>query len=263
MIDMIRQMTINSMQWHKIWWGPNYQPSSSENLYGRFNFFDICQVLNIIALEIQLHRRLFPSQLLSPFILLFLADVFSCTMAFKSISTFSFIGDWFPINWFPFHTALSHYCFLLHIDMMFDFSLWHLSAATCCYHLKNHRIIKKHGTHAVLAIALFMFSFATLVIMVRISYAVNEDEENEWEDVLKVETFFVVLGYMLQLSVVYFIFSPVLVTILFSGCLGCIPGMGGRPKDIQREINSMIQFQTKCNYRRDYSDTSENEYHFV
>lgn len=152
------------------------------------------------------------------------------------------------------------------LHVLFDLSLWHLSAATCCYNLKNHRIIKKYGSLAVLAIALLLFSFATLVIMVRLSYNVNEDEENgnDWEEVLEIETFFVVLGYMLQLALVYFIISPILVTIMFSGALGCIPFLGGRPKDIAREMNFMIEDQVKNNFNyREPDDYSENEYQIV
>lgn len=132
---------------------------------------------------------------------------------------------------------------ILHV--LFDISMWHLSAATCCHHLKNHKIIKKYGSFAVVAIALIFVTLATLVLLFRLSYQVNEEENNEWMDVLKIETFFAVIGYILQLSIAYFIISPVIVTVMFSGVLGCIPFLGGRPKDIQIILDDIVDERIK------------------
>lgn len=146
---------------------------------------------------------------------------------------------------------------ILHV--LFDISMWHLSAATCCHQLENHQAIKKFGSYAASCIALACITLATLVVLFRASYQLNEeDKDNEWVNMLKIETTFAVLGYILQLSATYFIISPMIVTIMFSGVLGCIPGLGGRPKDIQRILDSIMEERIKYFTERLSKDEEEN-----
>ena len=152
---------------------------------------------------------------------------------------------------------------ILHV--LFDISMWHLSAATCCHHLKNHEIIKKYGSYAVVAIALIFVTLATVVLLFRLSYQVNEEENNEWMDMIRMETFFAVIGYIVQLTFVYFIISPIIVTVMFSGVLGCIPFLGGRPKDIQIILDDIVDERIKYYNGKDTSPEKleEHEYYLV
>ena len=127
------------------------------------------------------------------------------------------------------------------IHVIFDICMWHLTAATCCYHFKNHKLIKKYGTYSVLAISLMMVLLATYIIMVRVSYNINDGIANDWFDMIKIETVLAILGYIMQLSLVYFVMNPIIVTVLFSGALGCIPFCGGRPAAIELLLKEMYQ----------------------
>jgi lysophospholipase L1-like esterase len=74
----------------------------------------------------------------------------------------------------------------------------------------------------------------------------DENEENDLiTDIFRIEGYTFLLGYFLELLAVYVVVHPTLVTIMFSGALGCIPGLGGRPAHINREIHRLLNEREK------------------
>ena len=68
----------------------------------------------------------------------------------------------------------------------------------------------------------------------------DENEENDLiTDIFRIEGYTFLLGYFLELLAVYVVVHPTLVTIMFSGALGCIPGLGGRPNRLLNEREMM------------------------
>jgi hypothetical protein len=134
---------------------------------------------------------------------------------------------------------------------IFDLSLWHISACNCFSKRHNFARVQTIGRYIVVAIACLMAAVSSCFILYRTmitssftAAAMNDDMEDEDEDLLarifKLEGYAFILGYFIELLSVYCLVQPVLVTIMFSGVFGCVPGLGGRPKDIVRELNSLL-----------------------
>jgi hypothetical protein len=131
------------------------------------------------------------------------------------------------------------------IHVMFDLWMWHLSSATCCSHFKHHRVIKKYGTYAVTAISMILVVFASCLILARLSYNINDEVKFEWSNMIRIESVYALLFYVLELFLVYFIINPIMISLKFSGVFGCMPGMGGRPGDIGRILDELMKDQVR------------------
>lgn len=130
---------------------------------------------------------------------------------------------------------------LLHA--LFDVSMWHLSACTCFQARDNFERLQKIGSYVVVAISGLITAFSSFFIVCRALVA-GAEVLNGGEDGLKGFFFFegyaFVIGYFIELCAVYFICYPLLVTVIFSGMFGCIPGMGGRPRDVERYLARLL-----------------------
>mmetsp|Transcript_26777 Transcript_26777/g.31153 ORF Transcript_26777/g.31153 Transcript_26777/m.31153 type:complete len:385 (-) Transcript_26777:79-1233(-) len=144
------------------------------------------------------------------------------------------------------------------LHVAFDNAMWHISAATFCQNLENYEIIKKIGSRAVIAIAVTLLTVSSFILMMRANQEMNDADK----DIIKIEAFFALLGYILELSLVYLVINPIFATIKFSGILGCFPGsLGGRPRDLQREINSL--YEERVAYRESLHYGNDADYEIV
>ena len=133
---------------------------------------------------------------------------------------------------------------------LFDLSLWHISACNCFNKRENFARLQTVGKFFVVAVAGIMAALSSCFILYRamiassLAAAAMNDDEGEDEDLLggifKLEGYAFLIGYFAELLAVYCVVHPTLVTIMFSGALGCIPGLGGRPKDVVRELNRIL-----------------------
>jgi hypothetical protein len=74
---------------------------------------------------------------------------------------------------------------------------------------------------------------------VKVENKVHPNEE-QMKGFFRFEGYAFLLGYFAELCGVYFVCYPLLVTVMFSGILGCIPGLGGRPRDVVRFLNRLL-----------------------
>lgn len=117
------------------------------------------------------------------------------------------------------------------LHSVFDWMVWHTFACTACQRggpLEKYDSCKWIGQH-----------IGTLISMCTIGVSVGL----VWCRATSLETYFsfqefaFIAGYLLELVISLFVFSPLLSTVLFSGILGCyrIPVLGGRPWELRVE----------------------------
>lgn len=140
---------------------------------------------------------------------------------------------------------------------LFDLLLWHMSACNCFSRRQNFKRMQTIGKFAVVTISGVMAAISSCFILYRAMVAsslaaaaaggdMDENEENDLiADIFRIEGYTFLLGYFVELLAVYVIVHPTLVTIMFSGSLGCIPGLGGRPAHINREIKRLLNEREK------------------
>lgn len=140
---------------------------------------------------------------------------------------------------------------------LFDLSLWHMSACNCFSKRRIFKRMQTLGKFAVVTISGIMAAISSCFILYRAMIAsalaaaaeggdMDENEENDLiTDIFRIEGYTFLLGYFLELLAVYVVVHPTLVTIMFSGALGCIPGLGGRPAHINREIHRLLNEREK------------------
>mmetsp|Transcript_17582 Transcript_17582/g.26290 ORF Transcript_17582/g.26290 Transcript_17582/m.26290 type:complete len:151 (+) Transcript_17582:28-480(+) len=128
----------------------------------------------------------------------------------------------------------------------------HISACNCFNKRENFKRIQTFGKFVVVTIAGVVAAISSCFILYRAMIAsslaaaaeggdMNEYDENDlMTDIFRIEGYAFLLGYFVELLAVYVVVHPTLVTIMFSGVLGCIPGLGGRPAHIRREINRLL-----------------------
>ena len=63
----------------------------------------------------------------------------------------------------------------------------------------------------------------------------DDDEYVEWENIDGLGSFFFLAKYTVELMLAWFVYFPIVGSVMFSGVLGCgrLPILGGRPKDIR------------------------------
>jgi len=128
-----------------------------------------------------------------------------------------------------------------------DLGMWHLTACACCLQgsgcHKRCGFLGKVGPYAAVAVTAFLSAAATFAILLRASYeasngkvdAINGDT---WLNISDVESFSFLMAYLSELGMVYLCWHPLLSTLYFAGMIWRIfPCIGGRPKEIQRQID--------------------------
>ena len=135
------------------------------------------------------------------------------------------------------------------LHALFDVSLWHLSACSCFSSRKNFEKLQRIGSFAVVAISGAVAAASSVVIVGRALLSSGEEMEENDDELM--QNFFVfegyafLIGYCVELCAVYFICYPLLVTIMFTGILGCFPFLGGRPKDVERYLYRLLDERSR------------------
>ncbi len=135
------------------------------------------------------------------------------------------------------------------VHTIFDLSIWHIKACTLCRLYGSHVSDKavKFGRGTGVTIVLFTLAFATYLVLLRASEDFKAASDGEDTD----DSFFhsivlgggakyfdFTLGYLVEFIVAVFVYSPLILTVVFSGILGCdgkIPILGGRPREVAKE----------------------------
>jgi len=143
---------------------------------------------------------------------------------------------------------------------MFDLTIWYISACACCQTgggLERLKPCARFGHYIVIVITVLVVAFASFIVVLRVSV---ESEQALLEQTLgnvtgdvrtafgvtdvvgnlriqSLDEFEFLVGYGVELTLAYFLFYPLLGTILFSGVLGCgqLPLLGGRPREVALE----------------------------
>ena len=98
------------------------------------------------------------------------------------------------------------------------------------------------------AIVMVVVAFTTFVVVVRAYESVEEEDGINIETFGNEADFQYLYGYVIELIISLFVFTPIAQIILFSGILGCcsLPVLGGR------------LYEMRKSKRRDNESTKEN-----
>lgn len=139
------------------------------------------------------------------------------------------------------------------VHTLFDLSIWHIKACTLCRLYGSHvsdRAVK-FGRGTGVTIVLFTLAFAAYLVLLRASedFKAEMDSTESGEDTD--DSFFhsiilgggakyfdFMLGYFVEFILAVFVYNPLILTVVFSGILGCdgrIPILGGRPREVAKE----------------------------
>lgn len=165
---------------------------------------------------------------------------------------------------------------------IFDIVIWKIMACSCCHpggffgKCCCSKSFQNCGSYMLLPVIMMLLSLAAFMVLVRASRgsdeaaaAAAEYEQNaynnnnnmgddiqdggsdddfhvEWQNIDGAGSFFFLARYSVELMMAWFVYFPVIGTIMFSGILGCgrLPVLGGRPKDIR-----LVEEESK-DYRR-------------
>lgn len=129
---------------------------------------------------------------------------------------------------------------LLHT--IFDLMMWYLSACACFLtgvSCSKRSKLKLIGMYTVIAITAVLIVLAVFVVTLRGSYEQRlrgmergqPMEEFSWTDLTKVENYSFLIGYFIELLLVYFCYYPIIIFALFNGFIPCL----GRNREIQKQ----------------------------
>lgn len=128
------------------------------------------------------------------------------------------------------------------LHSIFDIGMWYLSACACflsgasCSNRGKYQVI---GSYIVIALTAVLVALALFVVLMRAAYdrrlRLAEQgimlKDFEWEELGRIKNFSFLIGYVIELILVYFGYYPIFITILFTGILPCI----GRPKELAKQ----------------------------
>jgi len=155
---------------------------------------------------------------------------------------------------------------LLH--SVFDLSLWYLAACACflpggCF--ENRQNLHSVGSYCVISIVAVLVAITTSLVVLRVTYesrlrtAIEDSTDNvSWQEVHSLQSYNFVLGYLVELVLVYCVHYQLVASVFFSGILsfGCLPFLGGRPAEVHQELRSINKANTKITASR--SSNSES-----
>jgi len=139
------------------------------------------------------------------------------------------------------------------VHTCFDLSIWHIKACTLCrlYGHSNYVSdnVVKWGRKIGVVLVLLTLAFATYLALLRASEDYKLDlADEELEDESRfigpisfdggAKYFDFMIGYVIEFVLAVFVYSPLILTVVFTGVLGCngkIPVLGGRPREVLKE----------------------------
>jgi hypothetical protein len=127
---------------------------------------------------------------------------------------------------------------------IFDMFVWHVMACACCHpggrwgdSTQSHRF-KDCGSYALVPVVLGLLTLAAFFVLVRASEGEDvQDADTNISDIDGLKSFSFLTKYTIEVSLAWFVYFPLVGTLLFSGVLGCngrLPILGGRPRDLKR-----------------------------
>jgi hypothetical protein len=133
------------------------------------------------------------------------------------------------------------------LHTLFDICMWYLSACACflsgasCSRKGKYQLI---GSYIVIAVAAVLVALALFVVLMRAAYdrrlRLAEQgivlEDFEWEEFGRIRNFSFLLGYLIELTLVYFAYYPLLISV---GFFGCVPFIG-REKEMKKQYRERI-----------------------
>ena len=129
------------------------------------------------------------------------------------------------------------------VHCMFNLAMWHIAACACCQSggfCESCACCPSLGKYMIRFFIICTAVFSAIVIIIRVS--MNDEEQKDiYELDLNVENvseFSFVFNYLVEMTLSFFVYYPIGVTVLFSGCLACgknIPVIGGRPYELACE----------------------------
>lgn len=145
---------------------------------------------------------------------------------------------------------------LLH--SLIDLGVWHLSACSCCLPgacCSCCGWLRTFGRYITITLAGIFVALATSAVIMRANFeeSIAEDGTSTTNSLnalteleVEVESFSFLTGYFVELTLVYFVYYPIMATVFFSGAVRpCIPCIGGRPKEIERQYNEKFKVENK------------------
>ncbi|KAG7349999.1 hypothetical protein IV203_012596 [Nitzschia inconspicua] len=147
------------------------------------------------------------------------------------------------------------------LNAVFDFCVWQTSACACCHPGGRcydrcgfcSRRCNDLGSYILVPIILAVMTLAVYSSYLRFHMNDEDDADTsaQTDDVYNVVTggmlgqFSFLVKYFVELFLSWFVYFPILGTIMFSGILGCggrLPILGGRPRDkakIEKELSEL------------------------
>ena len=149
---------------------------------------------------------------------------------------------------------------LLHT--IFDVLMWYLAACACfmtgvsCSKRSNFKLI---GMYSVIAITAILIVLAVFVVTLRGAYEQRlrfmeegkSMEDFSWLDLTKVHNYSFLIGYVIELFLVYFCYYPIIIFALFNGIVPCL----GRNREIQKQKRERKD-RMHSKLKKEYSQSS-------
>jgi len=154
------------------------------------------------------------------------------------------------------------------VHTIFDLSVWHIKACTLCrYGGEVSDAAVRCGRRSGVTIVVSTLAFATYLCLVRASedfkasqdlkayqagadVTPDEDIDNSFFHPVTLagsrKSFDFLGGYIIEFILAVFVYNPFILTIVFTGVLGCngrIPILGGRPREMAKEQRYALKRQ--------------------
>lgn len=135
------------------------------------------------------------------------------------------------------------------LHSLFDIAVWRLSACACCHpggRFAESRLAARCrdlGSYTLIPLVLGLAGLAVYSSHLRVTSEDAALEEEYGDDLVRTVTegrlgaYSFLLRFGVELLLAWFVFSPLVSTVLLSGILGCngrVPLLGGRPRDKRR-----------------------------
>lgn len=139
---------------------------------------------------------------------------------------------------------------LLH--SLLDLGVWHLTACACCMPgacCACFGWIRTIGPLVTITLCAIFVALATTAVIMRANFVEGEGDGESLNGLtdleVRVESLSFLVNYFIELGLVYFLYYPIMATVFFSGAIRpCLPCIGGRPKEIERQLNEKNKVET-------------------
>jgi len=146
------------------------------------------------------------------------------------------------------------------IHAIYDTTIWYAASCACCSGACAWMKEKKNfGKHFVIVLVLVTSAISTAFVIIRASLQSNPSKQVDVnairsaglvDDAINIHVvtngsksnWSFVMSYGLELFIAWFVFFPIVETILFSGILSCggrLRCLGGRPREMKKEQEEM------------------------